>query len=57
MGFTNELLKLAREDTRPLILVIQTIMQLPTSFGPYFAGLIAEKINFLRSSSSCWPAA
>jgi hypothetical protein len=33
VGFTNELLKLCDEDNRPLILVIQSIMQLPTSFA------------------------
>ncbi|MGI5898995.1 MAG: MFS transporter [Christensenellales bacterium] len=47
VGYTNELIRLSNEENRPIILVMQSLAQVPAAFGPYFAGLVAEKLGFL----------
>ena len=46
IGFTNEIIRIATEETRVLMLVMLTLTQLAFSFAPYLASLIAEKFSF-----------
>jgi MFS family permease len=46
VGYTNELIKLSNEENRPIMLVMQSLAQVPAAFGPYFAGLVAENLGF-----------